>query len=421
MNKIYKDYTIGIIGLGYVGLPLADCMSKKFKVIGYDKNKLRIKELKKNIDTTNELKKKFKNIYFTYDYTDLEKCNFFIITVPTPINKNKTPDLKSLINASNIISKVIKKNSIVILESTVYPGVTEDIIAKIISDKTKLILNKDFYVGYSPERINPGDKIHTIDKIKKVISASSDSSLKIVDNVYSSVIKAGTFKAKSIKVAESAKIIENTQRDLNIGLINELTIFFSKINVSIFDVLDAASTKWNFINMKPGLVGGHCIGVDPYYLSYKFLKSGVTPTLINSARKVNDNMSKFFANKILKEQRKIKKNGKILILGYTFKEDIPDYRNTKVEDLYLSLRKKNKQVYIYDPFFKSFNQKLLKKYNFIKKLENMKYDLIVLAVKHKKFKDKENLFIKKLSNKNTRIFDIQNFIENKGNDFVKKL
>ncbi len=418
-NKNNKKFVIGILGLGYVGLPLADCLSKKFKIVGFDKNRLRISQLKKNIDSTNEIKKKFKNIYFTSDYRHLKKSNFFIITVPTPINKNKKPDLRLLIQATNIISKVIKKGSVVVLESTVYPGVTEEIIAKKIEKKTKLKLNKDFYVGYSPERINPGDKIHTIDKITKVISASSKKALNQIDFVYSSAIKAGTFKAKSIKTAESAKIIENTQRDLNIGLINELTIFFSKLKINVFDVLDAASTKWNFINMKPGLVGGHCIGVDPYYLSYKFNKIGVKPTLISAARKINDNMAKFFAKQILIERKINKLKGKMLILGYTFKENIPDYRNTKIEDLYLALRSKN--TFIFDPYYMSFNDKILQKYNFTKKPKKNYYDTVILAVKHKEFSSKKNNFIKSLLKKKAIVFDIHNFIKGKDNNFVKEI
>jgi UDP-N-acetyl-D-glucosamine/UDP-N-acetyl-D-galactosamine dehydrogenase len=421
INKDYKKIKIGVLGLGYVGLPLADCLSKKFKVVGFDTDRKRIFQLRKNFDHTKEIKNKFKNIYFAHDYKSLNKCNFFIITVPTPIDKNKKPDLLNLMQATDIVCKVIKKDSIVVLESTVYPGVTEEIIAKRIEKKTNYKLNKNFFVGYSPERINPGDKVHTIDKITKVISASSSKSLDIVDFVYSSAIKAGTYRAKTIKIAEAAKIIENTQRDLNIGLINELTLFFSKLNINVFDVLEAASTKWNFINMKPGLVGGHCIGVDPYYLSYKFKKIGVKPTLINAARKINDNMAEFFAKQILIEKKKHKLKGKMLILGFTFKENIPDYRNTKIENLYINLRNKHKNIFIYDPFYKSFDKKILKNYNFIKKPSKKDYDIVVLAVKHNEFLIKNNLFIKNILKQKGIIFDIHNLVKGKSDNFIKKI
>ncbi len=352
MKKINPK--ICVIGLGYVGLPLAVAFSKKFKVVGYDVNKMRVEELKRNYDKTNEIEKeklkKNKNLIFINNISDIKNIDFFVITVPTPI-KNKKPDLKMIIEATKLVAKKIKKKNFVVYESTVYPGVTEDICSKIIENKSKLKLNKDFYIGYSPERINPSDKKRTIEKITKVTSGSNKYSADYIDKVYKQVITAGTYKAKSIKIAEAAKVIENTQRDLNIAFVNELGIIFNKLNINLNDVLKTAETKWNFLNFKPGLVGGHCIGVDPYYLTYKSRKEGYYPKTILSGRKINDQMAKYIAKDF---QKKIFNNRnlsskKILILGYTFKEDCNDIRNSKVFDLFQALNKKHHIIHIYDP------------------------------------------------------------------------
>ncbi|MDC3174812.1 nucleotide sugar dehydrogenase, partial [Candidatus Pelagibacter sp.] len=332
-----NDLKLAIIGLGYVGLPLALEFSKKKNVIGFDINELRIKELNSGLDKNLEFNKNelnsSKQLLFTSSFDDLKLSNCFIIAVPTPIDKFKKPDLSALLNASEVVSKIIKKNDIIIYESTVYPGCIEEECVPILEKFSKLIFNKDFFCGYSPERINPGDKKHTISNIKKITSGSTPEIADIIDDLYNEIITAGTYKAPSIKVAEAAKVIENTQRDLNIALINELSILFNKLNIDTNSVLDAASTKWNFIPYKPGLVGGHCIGVDPYYLTHKAENIGYKTKIILAGRELNDSMGDHVASQLLLAMKKKNieiKNAKILIMGLTFKENCADIRNSGV-------------------------------------------------------------------------------------------
>ena len=388
MNKI------AVIGLGYVGLPLAHAFSRKYEVVGYDINNSRVNELNNAFDRTLELdevqlKEALKNkIIFTSDINDIQSCNIYIVTVPTPIDKYKRPDLTALIKASEAVANVLEKGDIVIYESTVYPGATEDDCVPVLEKQSGLKYNQDFYCGYSPERVNPGDKEHTITKILKVTSGSTPEIAKKIDKLYASVIVAGTYLAPSIKVAEAAKVIENSQRDINIAFINELSMIFSKLNISTNEVLKAASTKWNFLPFKPGLVGGHCIGVDPYYLTHKAQEVGYNPEIILAGRRINDNMGIYVANQVIKLM--IKKGyriegSKVLVLGITFKENCPDIRNTKVIDVIKELQEFGCQVDVYDSW--ADDQELREVYS----IENLgvvditKYDAIVLAVPHKEF------------------------------------
>jgi len=419
-------FKICIIGLGYVGLPLAIEFAKKNKVIAYDIDHLKIINLKKNIDLNNEIrsseiKKVKKNILFTNIKSFLKDCNVFIITVPTPVDDFKIPDLSMVKNATNIVCEYLKHKDTIVYESTVYPGLTEEIAKSIIEKKTKLHLHHDkikkgkyFYLCYSPERINPSDKVHTLTNITKVISGYSKKSEKKCFELYKQIIKAPLFLAKSIKVAEAAKAIENAQRDVNIAFINELTKFFSKINIKIYDVLDAANTKWNFLNFTPGLVGGHCIGVDPYYLDYLAKKNNIYLELIQSSRRINENFTFFISEQILKKLKEKKiniNNTKTLILGYTFKENCTDVRNTKVEDLVKYLSNFLGKIEIYDPNINIKNIENKKIANlFIKKL-NKRYDLIVFAVNHKIFKKISKRKILTLVKKNHLIYDLKNFFD----------
>tara|TARA_B100000242_G_C43043026_1_gene486710 strand:- start:292 stop:1569 length:1278 start_codon:yes stop_codon:yes gene_type:complete len=386
---------IAIIGMGYVGLPLAVAFAKKYKVIGFDIDTERLNQLKENVDITNEISEKSlknaqTNIYFTSDINDIKKANFYIITVPTPIDDQKQPNLSPLEKASEIVGKTLKNGDIVVFESTVYPGATEEICVPILEAKSKLKYNKDFFVGYSPERINPGDKEHTVTNILKVTSGSNEMASEVIDQTYSSVIDAGTFRAASIKVAEAAKVIENTQRDLNIALVNELTKIFNILKIDTKDVLDAAGTKWNFLPFKPGLVGGHCIGVDPYYLTHKAKSVGYNPEIILSGRRMNDGMASYVAAQLVQEMlsKKIEvKGSKVLILGLTFKENCPDIRNTKVVDLISKLKDFGAEVDIHDPWIdKDINVDLCGA-NLKEKIKSNFYDGIILAVAHDKFKE----------------------------------
>ncbi|MDB2515578.1 nucleotide sugar dehydrogenase, partial [Candidatus Pelagibacter bacterium] len=332
-----KNIKIGIIGLGYVGLPLAIEFSKITNVVGYDLDKKRVIELKEKKDRNFEVKKKNlthnKKLKLTSDIKNLSDCNFFIVTLPTPIKKNKEPDLKILINGTKNLSKIIKKNSVIVYESTVYPGCTEDICVPIINKYSGLKYNKDFFCGYSPERINVGDKAHNLTNVKKIVSGSNAKTLKLINYVYSKIIKAGTFPVKNIKIAESAKIIENVQRDLNIALINEISIIFDKLSIDTRQVIEAAKTKWNYIDFKPGMVGGHCIGVDPYYLTYKAKNLNYSPKIILSGRKINDSMSSIYFNRVKKISNKNNINlnkKKVLVMGLSFKENCNDIRNSKI-------------------------------------------------------------------------------------------
>lgn len=418
---------ICIIGLGYVGLPLAAKLSNHYEVYGFDKNESRIKELKRKFDKNNELKKKDlinlnkKNLFSESKFLKKNHCNIYIITVPTPIKKNKNPDLKPIIEATNMISNLIKGGEIIVYESTVYPSLTEDKLKKIIEKKSKkncAYSNKDFKKGfslvYSPERINPGDKYHQIQNITKVISGTNSKCISELKKIYSKLNNGKIFVAKNIKTAEAAKIIENIQRDLNIALVNELSMIFEKMNININDVLDAASTKWNFHKYLPGLVGGHCIGVDPYYLTFKAKSLSINPKVILSGRSVNDKMSSFYASKINKLLKNKTKSKKILIMGFAFKENVSDIRNTKVYDLYKNLKKYFKKIDIFDPVVntndvkKEYNLKIIKKPNF------NKYNCIIFAVSHDKFK---NLRIKKNNNK-VFVIQIKKIFENNIVDFT---
>ena len=365
---------ICILGLGYVGLPLAFEFSKKFKVTGFDLNKQKIKNLKNNIDTTGEIEiknlNKLNKISFTSNIEECKNCNIFIVTVPTPILKNKKPDLSYLKKASSFISRVIKKNDLVIYESTTFPGCTEEICIPIIEKKSKLILNTDFLCGYSPERVNPSDKKHKIPNINKIVSGSNSKALRKVVNLYKKIIKAKIIKTSNIKVAEAAKVIENTQRDINIAFVNELMIIFNRLNIDTNEVLKAASSKWNFLKFNPGLVGGHCIGVDPYYLEFKAKQLGIKPQVISAGRNINDSIPKFVIKKIfeiLKIRKNLKDKTNILILGITFKENCNDFRNSKIFDIIRLLKKNGLNVDVFDPvadpnlLFKEHRIKLLKK------------------------------------------------------------
>ncbi len=405
---------ICIVGLGYVGLPLSTLFSSKYEVIGYDIDKKRISDLQNYFDKTKEvdsvdLKKALNSsLKLTSNLDEIIDCNIYIITVPTPIFENKKPNLYHLISATSKVAKVLKKGDTVIYESTVFPGCTEDICVPILSNESKLTYNKDFFCGYSPERVNPGDKVHRIENIKKIVSGSNLKTLKNISNLYSSIVKAGVYEAKSIKIAEAAKVIENSQRDINIAFVNELAMIFDKMGIDTNDVLEAASTKWNFLNFKPGLVGGHCIGVDPYYLSAKSIDLGYNPEIILGGRKINDYIPIHVAKKIdgLMSSRKNSGN-KILILGGTFKENCPDYRNSKVLDLRIALIDLDYKVDVYDPlidkddFIKEFN------INLVKTLSKS-YDVIVLAVAHKEFRLLNINSLKR--NDSSIIFDLKGFL-----------
>jgi UDP-N-acetyl-D-galactosamine dehydrogenase len=398
---------ISVVGLGYVGLPLAIAFSKQFSVLGFDINRERIKYLKKNIDKTEEVKSldiKNSNASFTSDPNLLEGSDVFIITVPTPVFLNNKPDLSMLKNACKLVGKYIKKDSIVVFESTVFPGCTEEICIPILNQVSKLKFNIDYYAAFSPERINPGDKKHTFTKINKVVSGSKPRIAKKVAEIYSKVIDAEIFIASSIKVAEAAKIIENTQRDINIALMNEFSLILQRMDIKTKDVLDAANTKWNFLDFKPGLVGGHCIGVDPYYLAFKAEQLGVQPKVILSGRAVNNSMPRHIVGKVLNNIDA--KKPKILILGLTFKPDCPDIRNSKVIDVISNFNQKRVTPFLYDPFYTE-KPNLNVKYIFKKSLDRLpKLDAILLLVPHKKILNHGANNLEKLLKKNGYFFDM---------------
>lgn len=405
---------IGIIGLGYVGLPLALEFSKEFPVIGFDISINRITDLQSGHDFTNEVYKsdleEANNITFSSDLLDLKDCNFYIVTVPTPIKKNNKPDLGPLLSASNLVARLLKKDDVVVYESTVYPGATEEDCLPILERISGLVLNKDFYIGYSPERINPGDKIHRLPNIKKVISGSNKESADFIERVYQKIITAGTYKAESIKVAEAAKVIENTQRDLNIALINELAIIFNLLDIDTEAVLRAAETKWNFLPFRPGLVGGHCIGVDPYYLTHKSKNLGYKPEIILAGRRLNDGMASYVSSQVLKliAKKDINiNNAKILILGLSFKEDCPDIRNTKVVDIVNELIEYKCNVSVYDPWVSRLEAKKEYGIDLIKKVEANQYDGIIIAVAHKQFKKLGIKKIKSFGKPNHVLYDLK--------------
>lgn len=406
---------IGVIGLGYVGLPLAIEFGKKFLTVGFDLNNVRINELINGRDVTLEVEegelKQAKYISYSYSEKDLADCNFFIIAVPTPIDAAKRPNLAALKSASSIVGKALKKNDYVVYESTVYPGATEEVCVPILEKLSGLTLNKDFSCGYSPERINPGDKEHRITNIVKVTSGSNEDASKFIDQIYASIIEAGTFRASSIKVAEAAKVIENTQRDVNIALINELSLIFNKLSINTAEVLKAAGTKWNFLPFQPGLVGGHCIGVDPYYLTHKAQEVGYHPNMILAGRRLNDNMGHYVASQVIKlmVNKKIDvSSARILILGLTFKENCPDLRNTKVTDIISELKDYGIDVDIFDPWVDHVEAKEEYGLEIVKEDEIFGYDAVVVTVAHRQFKDMSTSDIRKICNENHVIYDVKN-------------
>jgi len=423
-----KEYKIGIIGLGYVGLPLAVAFAEKYKVVGFDINLQRIGELKKLNDRTLEISVEqlqevvisddnyindhgTTGLYTTVNSSDLFGCNFFIVTVPTPTDKYNRPVLTPLIKASETVGQVLKQGNIVVYESTVYPGVTEDVCVPVLERVSGLKFNQDFFAGYSPERINPGDKEHTVTKILKVTSGSTPEIATEIDAVYKSVICAGTYKAPSIKVAEAAKVIENSQRDINIAFVNELAKIFNLMGIDTHEVLEAAATKWNFLKFKPGLVGGHCIGVDPYYLAQKALELGYHPEIILAGRRLNDEMGKYVATEMirlmLKKDIKVK-NSNVLILGFTFKEDCPDVRNTKVIDIVKEMKTYDVHVAIYDPC--ADPAEVEHEYGVIsqKQMPNEQFDAVILAVSHKEFL---NMNMQSLLKPKAVFYDVKGCIE----------
>ena len=407
-----NNLNISIFGLGYVGLPLAIKLSNYFNVLGFDNNKQRIKELKSFLDKNNEVSSKQlkkSKLQYSTNIKDLKNSNIFIVTVPTPVTKSNQPDLKPLLIACKDIGKIISKGSVVVFESTVYPGVTEEICGPQIKKYSNLISGKDFYLGYSPERMNPGDKVHTVDKITKVVSGDCNKTVSILKKIYGKINSGKIFVAKNIKTAEAAKVIENTQRDINVAFINEITKLFKKININIYDVLKTAGTKWNFLNFKPGFVGGHCIGVDPYYLAYLAKKKKVEPNLILSGRKVNNDFPIFLAQYI---NNVISKKNKILVLGITFKENVSDLRNTKVIDLIRSLKKKGHKIYVNDPYAYENEAKKMD-LNLTSLSKKDKYDTIILAVAHDSYKKLNYSFFNKKLNKNGKIFDLKAIWKNK--------
>ncbi|MBR6446463.1 MAG: nucleotide sugar dehydrogenase [Prevotella sp.] len=415
--KDMKETKICVIGLGYVGLPLARLFSTKYKTVGFDMSQKRVDALMQGHDATLEvaddlLQDAIKNHGFVCT-TDLEKikdCNFYVVAVPTPVDENNNPDLTPLYGASTTVGKVIGKGDVVVYESTVYPGVTEDECIPVVEKVSGLKFNVDFFAGYSPERINPGDKLHTVEKIKKVTSGSTPEIGQYVNEVYASVITAGTHLAPTMKVAEAAKVIENSQRDINIAFVNELSKIFTLMGIDTTDVLEAAQTKWNFLPFKPGLVGGHCIGVDPYYLAQCAQRHGYNPEIILAGRRMNDGMGEYVANQTIKLM--LKKgiqvlNSKIIILGFTFKENCPDVRNTKVYDIVKALNEYNLNISIYDPWANPTIAKHEYGVEVVNELPKEKFDAAILAVSHKEF---AGLDVPSLMNENHVIFDVKSFL-----------
>jgi UDP-N-acetyl-D-galactosamine dehydrogenase len=414
LKKIMNSKKIALIGLGYVGLPLAVEFGKKRSVVGFDINQSRINDLKNGIDstleTTSQELKDAVHLGYTTNLEDVKDCDIYIVTVPTPIDKHKRPDLTPLEKSSESVGSILKKGDIVIYESTVYPGATEEVCVPILEEKSGLTFNKDFYCGYSPERINPGDKEHRVTTIKKVTAGSTPEIATEVDELYQEIITAGTHKASSIKVAEAAKVIENTQRDVNIALINELALIFNKLDIDTESVLEAAGTKWNFLPFRPGLVGGHCIGVDPYYLTHKALEVGYNPEMILAGRRLNDSMGSYVADQVSKLMTKKRihvVDANVLIMGLTFKENCPDLRNTRVVDLIEEFESFNCNVDVYDPWVDK--DEAVHEYNIkpIDQLVEGKYDAILLAVAHDEFKALSADQIRGLGKDNHVLYDIK--------------
>ncbi len=409
-----EQIKLAVIGLGYVGLPLAVEFGKKRPVVGFDIHQGRIEALKQGHDSTLEVDDEelasAKHLSYSHNLDDLKACNVFIVTVPTPIDEHKKPDLTPLVKASETIGKVLKKGDIVIYESTVYPGATEEDCVPVLEKVSGLKFNQDFFAGYSPERINPGDKEHRVTTIRKVTSGSTPEIAEVVDKLYNEIITVGTHKASSIKVAEAAKVIENTQRDLNIALINELALIFNKMDIDTEAVLLAAGTKWNFLPFRPGLVGGHCIGVDPYYLTHKAQSIGYHPEIILAGRRLNDSMGEYVSSQLVKSllKKRIQVDGaKILLLGLTFKENCPDLRNTKVVDIIKELKEYNIEVDVYDPWIDPKEAEHEYGITPITSLENGKYDGVILAVAHKQFKEMGIDAIRKLGKPAHVVYDLK--------------
>ncbi len=413
---------IAIIGVGYVGLPLARSFANHFSVKAFDKNEHRIKELQKGIDRNLDIKPKDlknNNLLFTYRYHDIKKCNVYILTLPTPINKKRLPDITMVENATKDLAKILKKKDLIIYESTFYPGTIEDKLIPILEKNSKLSYNKDFFIGYSPERINPGEKIHTLENVKKIISSNNKNSLKQVKEMYEKIIKAGVYQASSIKVAELSKILENTQRFINIALINEVSSLCNKMNLQTKEVIDVASTKWNFMKFYPGFVGGHCVAVDPLYLSFKQKQMKTSSFLITAADKINQNKYFEILDKLNLSFKNLKQK-KILILGFTFKENCPDLRNSGTLSLMEILYKKKIKFNIHDPFVKKeeLKKETKKDYNIMKNLKPSNYDCIIIAVGHAFYKKMGIKKIKKLSNKkNCLFFDLKSLFKKNKVDF----
>ncbi|WP_350334301.1 Vi polysaccharide biosynthesis UDP-N-acetylglucosamine C-6 dehydrogenase TviB [Coralliovum pocilloporae] len=417
-HKTSDDLKIAIIGLGYVGLPLAVEFGKTRPVIGFDINKTRIEELKQGHDSTLEVEDgefaAAAGLTFTDNPADLADCSFYIMTIPTPIDQHKRPDLAPLLSASRTVGALLKPGDIVVYESTVYPGATEEDCVPVLARESGLVFNEDFFVGYSPERINPGDKTHRLPSILKITSGSTPEIAELVDEVYGSIITAGTFRAASIRIAEAAKVIENTQRDLNIALVNELAIIFNRLGIDTAAVLEAAGTKWNFLPFRPGLVGGHCIGVDPYYLTHKAQAVGYHPEIILAGRRINDSMGPYVASQMIKAMlcRKIQVNGsRILVMGLTFKENCPDLRNTRVVDVITELKEYGVQVDVFDPWLKA--DEVRAEYDLeltSAPFEDDTYDGIIVAVGHQVFIDEYREEIDRFTRDGAVIFDVKNIL-----------
>lgn len=407
---------IGVVGLGYVGLPVAVAFGKQHKTVGFDINKERISELQNGCDRTHETRKedlKTADVHFTSDKSDLLECDLIIIAVPTPINKHKQPELSPLVRASETVGNILKKGDIVVYESTVYPGATEDVCVPVLEEYSNLKCGEDFFIGYSPERINPGDREHTFEKITKVVSGQTPEVLDVISEAYSSVVKAGVYKAESIQVAEAAKVIENIQRDVNVALMNELAVIFNKLGIEIKDVLAAAGTKWNFLKFSPGLVGGHCIGVDPYYLTHKAQEVGHHPEIILAGRRINDGMAGYIAVSIIKEmlRKNLPVRGATLnFLGLTFKENTPDLRNTKVIDLIKELKDFGLKVAVHDAEANAEEAKRLYGITLVDKTELQQTDFLVIAVPHQEYVDNRQDYLSTLS-ENGIVCDIKGMVE----------
>lgn len=418
MTISIDNIKLAIIGLGYVGLPLAVEFARLRPVVGFDINLQRIDELRGGSDHTLEIAKEelmaVTNLYFTSEVSDLESCNTYIVTVPTPIDDHKNPDLTPLIEASEMLGSILKKSDLVIYESTVYPGATEDDCVPVLERVSGLTFNQDFYAGYSPERINPGDKRHRLTAIKKVTSGSTSEVADLVDAMYNEIITAGTHRAESIKVAEASKVIENTQRDINIALVNELAIIFNRMGIDTESVLKAAGTKWNFLPFRPGLTGGHCICVDPYYLTHKAESTGYYPQVILAGRRVNDDMGRYVASQLIKAliRKRIQVEGaRVLIMGLTFKEDCPDLRNTKVADIIQELKEYNVQVEVHDPWVNAPESEEKYAITLVTDLIDGQYDAMVLAVAHRQFREMGAQNIRKLGKPDHVLYDLKYILD----------